>query len=106
MDELGMPVIKPPSLDLQTHIAELEALGLLVRIDRPINKDTSCILWCAASSWAASRRTSAGRSCLRTSRIRVAAAIISRSLWVPMRRLRGFTRSKWDVPSPRSAQIG
>jgi UbiD family decarboxylase len=32
--------IKPPSLDLQAHIAELEAQGLLIRIDRPINKDT------------------------------------------------------------------
>jgi len=31
---------KPPSLDLQTHLAELEAKGLLIRIDRPINKDT------------------------------------------------------------------
>src|SRR5579871_977682 len=29
-----------PSLDFQTHLAQLEAKGLLVRIDRPINKDT------------------------------------------------------------------
>src|ERR1700704_6578096 len=29
-----------PSLDFQTHLARLEAHGLLVRIDRPINKDT------------------------------------------------------------------
>jgi UbiD family decarboxylase len=29
-----------PSLDLQTHLAVLEANGLLVRIDEPINKDT------------------------------------------------------------------
>ena len=29
-----------PSLDLQTHLAALEAQGLLVRIDHPINKDT------------------------------------------------------------------
>ena len=29
-----------PSLDLQTHLAVLEAQGLLVRIDHPINKDT------------------------------------------------------------------
>jgi len=34
------PTIKPPSLDLQAHIAELEAQGLLVRINHPINKDT------------------------------------------------------------------
>src|SRR5262245_27819093 len=27
-------------LDLQSHIADLEAKGLLVRIDHPINKDT------------------------------------------------------------------
>ena len=27
-------------LDLQQHLADLEAAGLLVRIDRPINKDT------------------------------------------------------------------
>jgi UbiD family decarboxylase len=29
-----------PSLDFQAHLAQLEANGLLVRIDRPINKDT------------------------------------------------------------------
>src|SRR5215470_6107970 len=29
-----------PRLDLQEHLTELEAHGLLVRVDRPINKDT------------------------------------------------------------------
>src|SRR5215469_6207834 len=29
-----------PSLDFQTHLNKLEAAGLLVRIDRPVNKDT------------------------------------------------------------------
>src|ERR1700756_1373618 len=29
-----------PRLDFQEHLADLEAHGLLVRIDRPINKDT------------------------------------------------------------------
>jgi UbiD family decarboxylase len=29
-----------PSLDFQTHLTQLEAHGLLVRVDRPINKDT------------------------------------------------------------------
>src|SRR5215813_12627298 len=29
-----------PPLDFQQHLAALEARGLLVRIDRPINKDT------------------------------------------------------------------
>ena len=29
-----------PALDFQTHLAALEAAGLLVRIDRPIDKDT------------------------------------------------------------------
>src|SRR6266403_809060 len=29
-----------PSLDFQTHLAQLEANGLLVRVERPINKDT------------------------------------------------------------------
>ena len=29
-----------PRLDFQEHLADLEARGLLVRIDRPINKDT------------------------------------------------------------------
>src|SRR6266568_8613530 len=29
-----------PRLDFQDHLADLEANGLLVRIDRPINKDT------------------------------------------------------------------
>src|SRR5215218_9795028 len=29
-----------PRLDFQEHLADLEANGLLTRIDRPINKDT------------------------------------------------------------------
>jgi 4-hydroxy-3-polyprenylbenzoate decarboxylase len=29
-----------PALDFQTHLADLEARGLLVRVDRPIDKDT------------------------------------------------------------------
>ncbi len=29
-----------PSLDFQAHLARLEKLGLLIRVDRPINKDT------------------------------------------------------------------
>src|SRR5436309_4439093 len=29
-----------PRLDLQEHLADLEARGLLVRIDHPVNKDT------------------------------------------------------------------
>src|SRR5258708_11010270 len=29
-----------PALDFQAHLADLEAHGLLVRVDRPINKDT------------------------------------------------------------------
>ena len=33
------PVHKP-SLDFQTHLAQLETKGLLIRVDRPINKDT------------------------------------------------------------------
>jgi UbiD family decarboxylase len=32
--------VKGPSPDFQTHLAMLEANGLLVRVDRPINKDT------------------------------------------------------------------
>jgi UbiD family decarboxylase len=32
-----------PRLDLQQHLTDLEAAGLLVRIDRPINKDTELI---------------------------------------------------------------
>src|SRR6201986_743423 len=32
-----------PRLDLQQHIADLDAKGLLIRIDRPINKDTELI---------------------------------------------------------------
>src|ERR1700675_4407263 len=37
-DKLGKP--RRPRLDFQDHLADLEAAGLLVRIDRPINKDT------------------------------------------------------------------
>ncbi|HEY2136794.1 MAG TPA: hypothetical protein VGH49_12950, partial [Xanthobacteraceae bacterium] len=29
-----------PRLDFQDHLADLEARGLLVRIDHPVNKDT------------------------------------------------------------------
>src|SRR5882757_7614108 len=29
-----------PRLDFQQHLADLEAQGLLIRVDRPINKDT------------------------------------------------------------------
>ena len=32
-----------PRLDFQQHLADLEAAGLLIRIDRPINKDTGLI---------------------------------------------------------------
>jgi hypothetical protein len=35
-----LPGAKRPGLDLQTHLAELKANGLLVRIDHPFNKDT------------------------------------------------------------------
>src|SRR5437762_3591768 len=35
-----VPPARRPRLDLQEHLADLEARGLLVRIDRPINKDT------------------------------------------------------------------
>src|SRR6266849_4770629 len=34
------PATGRASLDFQEHLAQLEAQGLLVRIDRPINKDT------------------------------------------------------------------
>ena len=35
-----LPPVNRPSLDFQAHLAVLEENGLLVRIDRPINKDT------------------------------------------------------------------
>jgi 4-hydroxy-3-polyprenylbenzoate decarboxylase len=38
--ETGSPTARGPRLDLQQHLADLEAAGLLTRIDRPINKDT------------------------------------------------------------------
>src|ERR1700751_3052418 len=41
------PAAGPP-LDFQSHLAALEAQGLLVRVDRPINKDTelhSLVRW-------------------------------------------------------------
>jgi UbiD family decarboxylase len=36
----GTAAVKVPPLDFQQHLANLEAHGLLTRIDRPINKDT------------------------------------------------------------------
>jgi UbiD family decarboxylase len=38
--DIEPPAISRPSLDFQSHLAVLEARGLLVRVDRPINKDT------------------------------------------------------------------
>lgn len=40
MSDTKLSPAKRVSLDLQTHLSELEKNGLLVRIDRPINKDT------------------------------------------------------------------
>ena len=54
MSEKKLPLIKTPSLDLQSHLAELEANGLLVRIDHPINKgtelhqNTDAVMWSLA----------------------------------------------------------
>src|ERR1700726_2548954 len=39
-DQISRPAASRPSLDLQTHLAELGAQGLLLHVDRPINKDT------------------------------------------------------------------
>jgi UbiD family decarboxylase len=36
----GAPATTRPALDFQEHLAVLERQGLLVRVDRPINKDT------------------------------------------------------------------
>jgi len=40
MDDRSSQEAHGASLDLQTHLARLEKAGLLVRVDRPINKDT------------------------------------------------------------------
>jgi UbiD family decarboxylase len=40
MSDSAQQPVRRPSLDFQSHLAQLEAGGLLVRIDRPINKDT------------------------------------------------------------------
>jgi hypothetical protein len=40
MDQITRPAASRPSLDLQTHLVELDAQGLLLHVDRPINKDT------------------------------------------------------------------
>jgi 4-hydroxy-3-polyprenylbenzoate decarboxylase len=40
MDDITKAPVAAASLDLQSHIAELERNGLLIRVDRPINKDT------------------------------------------------------------------
>src|SRR4029079_17081500 len=41
--KIAGPKAPGPRLDLQQHLADLEAAGLLVRIDRPISKDTELI---------------------------------------------------------------
>jgi len=40
MDDITKSRVNAASLDLQSHLAALERDGLLVRVDRPINKDT------------------------------------------------------------------
>jgi UbiD family decarboxylase len=40
MEQIARPAATRPSLDLQTHLARLDAEGLLLHIDHPINKDT------------------------------------------------------------------
>jgi UbiD family decarboxylase len=40
MEQIAQPAAAGLSLDLQTHLDKLAAQGLLLRIDRPINKDT------------------------------------------------------------------
>jgi UbiD family decarboxylase len=40
MSDRKLSTTKGPSLDLQTHLAELEAAGLLFRVEQPVNKDT------------------------------------------------------------------
>ncbi len=40
MEQIARPAATDLSLDLQTHLDKLAAQGLLLRIDRPINKDT------------------------------------------------------------------
>src|SRR5258708_35672841 len=40
MSGSAQKVLPRPSLDFQAHLAQLEENGLLVHIDRPINKDT------------------------------------------------------------------
>ena len=39
-DRAALQAAFAPSLDFQAHLAKLEAQGLLVRVDKPINKDT------------------------------------------------------------------
>jgi UbiD family decarboxylase len=39
-DKKRVSAAAPPRLDFQAHLADLDAQGLLQRIDRPINKDT------------------------------------------------------------------
>ena len=40
MEKIARPAVTRPSLDLQAHLDRLAAEGLLLRIDRPIDKDT------------------------------------------------------------------
>src|SRR6202049_4719945 len=40
MSGKGRQQVAQASLDFQTHLTRLEASGLLVRVDRPINKDS------------------------------------------------------------------
>ena len=94
-------------LDFQEHLADLEAQGLLVRVDaRRSTRTPSCIRSCAGSSSAASPRTSAARSSSRTSSTRRAGATTCRSPSARSPRRRGSTRWAWASRSKRSARPG
>ncbi len=95
-----------PSLDFQIHLARLEASGLLVRVDRPINKDTELhplVRWQFQGGIPEDERRA---FLFRVSSIRRAGSKIFR-LWSarwPLRRR--FTRSAWAARSRISERRG
>ena len=95
-----------PPLDFQEHLARLEAAGLLVRIDRPIDKDTELHPLTRWQFTGGLPRSSGAPSCSPTWSIQPAANTTSRSWsarWPPRRR---SIPSAWAVRWARSARPG
>ena len=95
-----------PCLDFQEHLADLEARGLLVRIDHPVDKDTELHPLVRLQFIGGIPEASGAPSCSPTWSMPAAGATTSRSWSAPSRPRRRSTRSACGARSARSAPPG